>query len=381
MKYLSIIFFSLIAPLTTAAQIYYSETYSIKVTQANKPIEHPFTGGFNSAQFSEIDLNQDGVMDLVVTDRFRNTVKPYLNAGISDSIRYLYAPEYSMKFPKMDDVLITRDYNDDGKMDLFVTGNSISLYENTSTSSGGLSFQLVDKLQTKNNPNATTLNVLNPNAINYPAIVDLEGDKDLDIIYRSGARMLDYHRNFSIENNNNFIPIYERRSPCWGYISFAFSSTFTLDSILLNNCRFLNRGERTKHAESMSTTAIDIDRNGSMDLIISDAESYQMKTLLNADSTPINVKINSEIFRVIDSFPNYNVPVKLLYATAYFIDVNNDGKKDLIASSSHSNTANLGPFSKEEIWMYENTSSTGGYHFELRTKSFLKDWIFTDIAR
>ncbi|MFT6166967.1 MAG: hypothetical protein ACJASF_001661 [Vicingaceae bacterium] len=376
MKYLSIIFISLLAPLTTAAQIYFSEAYNIEATEANKPINHPFTGGFNSAQFSEIDLNQDGIMDLVVTDRFRNTVKPYLNAGITDSIQYTYAPEYSVKFPEMDEVLITRDYNDDGKMDLFVSGNSILLYENTSTANGGLSFQLVDKLQTKNNPNATSLNVLNPNAVNYPAIVDLEGDKDIDVIYRSGNRTLDYHRNFSIDNNNNFVPIYERRSPCWGYISFVFTSTFTLDSILLNDCRFSPRGERTKglkHSEGMSTTAIDIDQNGSMDLITSDIGTYQMKVLLNSDSLPSSLKVNSEIFKIIDSFPNYNIPVKLLMATAYFIDVNNDGKKDLIASSSHANTANLGPFSKEQIWIYENTSTTGAYHFELRTKSFLKD--------
>ena len=375
MKYLTLIIVSLILPFTAVAQIYYSEAHNIEVTDGSQPIEDPFTGGFNTAQFSEIDLNQDGIMDLVVTDRFRNTVKPYLNEGISDSVQYTYAPEYAVKFPEMDEVLITRDYNDDGKMDLFVSGNSISLYENTSTPSGGLSFRLVDKLQTKNNPNATSLNVLNPNAINYPAFIDLEGDKDIDVIYRSGNRTLDYHRNFSIDRNNDFTPIYERRSPCWGYISFVFTSTFTLDSILLNDCRFSPRGERTKglkHSEGMSTTAIDIDQNGSMDLITSDIGTYQMKVLLNADSLPGAAKVNSEIFKIIDSFPNYNTPVKLLMGTAYFIDVNNDGKKDLIASSSHANTANIGPFSTEEIWYYENTSTTGGYHFELRTKSFLQ---------
>ncbi|MDB4061105.1 T9SS type A sorting domain-containing protein [Vicingaceae bacterium] len=374
MKYLSIIFISFLLPLTTAAQIYYSEAYNIEVTEENDSINDPFTGGFNNAQFSEIDLNQDGIMDLLVTDRFRNTVKPYLNEGILDSVQYTYAPVYAVKFPEMDEVLITRDYNDDGKMDLFVSGNSISLYENTSTRNGGLSFRLVDKLQTKNN--ATTLNVLNPNSINYPAIVDLEDDKDIDVIYRSGNRTLDYHRNFSIDQNNNFTPIYERRSPCWGYISFVFTSNFTLDSVLFNDCRFSPRGERTKglkHSEGMSTTAIDIDQNGSMDLITSDIEAYTMKVMLNSDSLPGAAKVNSEIFKIIDSFPNYNTPVNLLMGTAYFIDVNNDGKKDLIASSSHANTANIGPFSKEEIWLYENTSSTGGYRFELSTKSFLQD--------
>ena len=63
MKYLSIIFISFLLPLTTAAQIYYSEAYNIKVTEENDSINDPFTGGFNNAQFSEIDLNQDGKLD------------------------------------------------------------------------------------------------------------------------------------------------------------------------------------------------------------------------------------------------------------------------------------------------------------------------------
>jgi hypothetical protein len=383
MKYIALIICFLFTQLTSNAQIYFSEATNIEVTEGAKQVEHPFTGGFNNAQFSEIDLNQDGVMDLIVTDRFLNTVKPYVNDGIADSVSYTYAPEYSAKFPDMDRVLITRDYNDDGKMDLFVTGNSIFLYENTSTPPGGLSFQLVDKMRTKYNSTTTNQSILNPNAVNYPAIVDLEGDKDVDVIYRSSNRTLDYHRNLSIDQNNNFDPIYERRNSCWGFIRFIFSKqTFILDSVLFQDCRFDTRGERlkrpdlvkrNKHTEALSTTALDIDKNGSMDLVTSDIASYQMRILLNADSGSSQTKVNSEIFKIIDSFPNYDVPVHLLYATAYFIDVNNDGLKDFIAASSHSNTEFTGPHAKEEIWLYENTSTNNGYRFQLKTKTFLRN--------
>ena len=383
MKYIALIICFLFTQLPSKAQVFFSEALNIEVMEDAEQVEAPFTGGFNNAQFSEIDLNQDGIMDLIVTDRFLNTVKPYINAGITDSVSYTYAPQYSVKFPDMDEVLITRDYNDDGKMDLFVISNSIFLYENTSTQSGGLSFQLVDKIRTNYNSADTFLTPLNPNAINYPAIVDLEGDKDIDLIYRSTGRTLDYHRNLSIDQNNNFDPIYERRNTCWGFIRFIFSQqTFILDSILFQDCRFFTRGERlkrpdllkrNKHAEGMSTTALDIDKNGSMDLVTSDIASYQMRVLLNADSGSSITKVNSEIFKIIDSFPNYDVPVHLLYATAYFIDVNNDGLKDFIAASSHSNTEFTGPHAKEEIWLYENISTNNGYRFQLKTKTFLRD--------
>jgi len=375
MKFLFIVI-TFLSYSTLFSQIFYSEAFNIKVVSENSEMPQPLTGGFNTPQFSEIDLNQDGIMDLVITDRFNNTVKPYINEGISDSIAYSYAPQYSVKFPEMNEVLITRDYNDDGKMDLFISGDNILLYENTSTTNDGLSFRLVDKLQTKNNPNATSLNSINPGIDNYPAIVDIEGDKDMDLIYRSSERTFYYHRNLSIEFNNSFDPVYERRSPCWGHLSLLYNPSLILDSIRLNNCKGLTRGERLKgqkHSEAMSTTPIDIDQNGSMDLVVSDISEYQLRVLLNSDSGSNPVKVNSEIFKVTNSFPEYDTPVYLLYPTAYFIDLNNDGQKDLIVSSSHANNVNLGPYSKEQVWMYENTSTTGGYHFELKTKSFFQD--------
>ena len=51
------------------------------------------TGGLNCPQFSEIDLDGDGIKDLVSFERnFYGAVKTFLNTGTNGNPSYTYAP-------------------------------------------------------------------------------------------------------------------------------------------------------------------------------------------------------------------------------------------------------------------------------------------------
>ncbi|HEU4718343.1 MAG TPA: VCBS repeat-containing protein, partial [Bacteroidia bacterium] len=67
---------------------------SIPVSQNSQSCMFGWAGGVNFAQFSEIDLNQDGVMDLFVFDRTGNKISTYINNGTAGQVDYHYAPEY-----------------------------------------------------------------------------------------------------------------------------------------------------------------------------------------------------------------------------------------------------------------------------------------------
>ena len=89
---------------------------SIPVIVNNDTLLNPWTGGFNSAQISKIDLNNDQIEDLFVFDRSSDKVITF----ISENNNFIYAPEYEKLFPSdLKNWVLLRDFNNDGKKDLF----------------------------------------------------------------------------------------------------------------------------------------------------------------------------------------------------------------------------------------------------------------------
>ncbi|MDZ7740216.1 MAG: hypothetical protein U5Q03_00190 [Bacteroidota bacterium] len=122
-----------------------------EVSLRSDVLAFPWAGGMNSCQYGEIDLDDDGLYDLVVFDRTGNRIMPFINIGIPDSIAYQYAPEYAFGFPALFDWVIFRDYDQDGKMDIFTYAKGLAgmlVFRNVS-SGGELKFkQMVDPFLT-----------------------------------------------------------------------------------------------------------------------------------------------------------------------------------------------------------------------------------------
>ncbi|MEZ5149196.1 MAG: hypothetical protein R2759_19530 [Bacteroidales bacterium] len=67
-----------------------------------------WAGGMNSCQFGEVDMNLDGIKDLLVFDRHGDRIMTFLNAGYANDVSYYLAPEYAGSFPKLVDWVIFR---------------------------------------------------------------------------------------------------------------------------------------------------------------------------------------------------------------------------------------------------------------------------------
>ena len=89
----------------------------------------------------------DGINDLFIFDRSINRITTFINKGTPNKVDYQLAHGYEQQLPPMKHWALFRDYNCDGKMDLFTyeTGG-IKVYKNTSTST-----QLQFTLATTNN--------------------------------------------------------------------------------------------------------------------------------------------------------------------------------------------------------------------------------------
>ena len=77
--------------------VYYD---SVEVTRDGLSLDNPWAGGLNCPQFSETDLDGDGVSDLVVFERnFYGAVKTFVHTGNPGISGYRYAPQYQIRFP------------------------------------------------------------------------------------------------------------------------------------------------------------------------------------------------------------------------------------------------------------------------------------------
>ena len=111
---------------------------NVPVVENGQALTLPWAGGLNSVRFSEIDLNLDGVPDLLGFEKHGNRLLPFLRTNQG----FLYAPQYARSFPDLHDWVILYDYNQDGKTDVFSYGlASVRVFENISEDS--LQFRLV----------------------------------------------------------------------------------------------------------------------------------------------------------------------------------------------------------------------------------------------
>ena len=81
--------------LSGFSQITFRQETPKAVSADNEILEAPWAGGLNSPQFSEMDLDEDGDLDLVVFDRQDSKVRTF----ISEGEKYTHAPIYESNFP------------------------------------------------------------------------------------------------------------------------------------------------------------------------------------------------------------------------------------------------------------------------------------------
>jgi len=359
-------------------QIGFNRSDHIDVLKINgDTLKNAWAGGFNSVQFSEIDLNLDGIKDLFVFDRTGNRISTFINNGIPNEISYQYDPSYIQYFQKgLTNWVLLRDYNCDGKMDIMsYYSGGIRTYKNVSTTT--LAFEL-DTIAIKSNYNPDGAN---PSFINLyvsstdlPAIDDIDGDGDLDILtFSILGSYVEYHKNLSVENNGNCNSLtFELSNKCWGF----FKENISNNSVALyDTCNFnIDNPQKpsggNKHAGSTLLT-LDMDGNNTKDLVLGDVSFNNFTILTNTDNSP---NLNKSSITAQDSlFPkNNNSTIATdieIFPAGFYLDVNNDNIKDLIASPNCTYNCN----NNNNVWLYSNNDASNNPNFNFETDAFIQN--------
>lgn len=240
----------------------------VPVYQDNNQLSLPWTGGLNSVKFSEIDLDGDSLNDLFAFEKHGNRILTFLNNGTG----YTFAPEYARLFPDLHDWALLKDFNNDGKPDIFTYGLAgIRVFENTSAP--GLQFNLVaDPLKAFYYNGYVNL-YASPD--DYPVVEDIDMDGRMDILnFYVLGRYVHYLKNYS---QNGYFDL-RLEDECWGKFSEAADNN---QITLFSDCNDKHTGPGPERHTGSSLLLHDFDNNGLEDLLVGDVDSPHLILLYN----------------------------------------------------------------------------------------------------
>jgi hypothetical protein len=352
-----------LACFSLAAQYTYRIDQSVPVEINGKAISMPWAGGINSAQISTLDLNGDGQQDLVIFERTANKVVTYL----AIDKKYQYAPAYESLFPAgVDQWMLLRDLNGDGKKDIFTSDpNGIKAFINTTKPGQKLSWRPYNRgvflltIGFSGNVN------LQMNNSDIPAIDDLDGDGDLDILVARfvGIGSLEYHKNFSVENSGKKDTLQlKRTTQTWGDFEECDCASF-----IFGPATSCSTGGRIAHAAGKSLLTLDLDNDGDKELLFSE-ENCKNLYLLTNEGSQIDAQMNS-----FSTFPSAK-PVDLsVFPAGFYEDVTFDGLPDLVSSSNIFARTSFATLFNKTMWLYANTGTNQQPNFTFVKSNFLQD--------
>ena len=340
------------------AQFTYDWINNIPVSDGQKKYDLAWAGGLNAVQTNTMDLDGDGNEDLVLFERTSGGLKTFLFSQNS----YQFAPEYLSYFPPVWGWILLRDFNQDGKKDIFTSHPlGIKVFINTQTGSGPPSWRPF------NNGNALLssgpagpLNVALTED-DLPDISDVDGDGDLDILgFGFYANTVDFHENISPSNDTL---VFVKTSDRWG----DFEDCQCGDFVFYLNYPCPPTGGRTEHANARSLMSFDMDGDGDRELAVSEMECTEVYLLENV-SSDISPQMRNPgvLFEGSQPAQMYKYPV------AYHEDVDNDGDSDLIVSPNTRKNIGWVMDFNHSVWLYENTGSDQTPSYIFRERDFLQ---------
>jgi type IX secretion system substrate protein/VCBS repeat protein len=356
----------------------FSRFYTEVFDGADK-LDLAYVGGLIAPEFSEVDLNNDGIEDLYIFDKAGNVSLTFLNEGTPNEVDYVYAPYYERLFPVLKGWVILRDYNGDGVKDIFsfsdYPGIQGVIVFNGKYESGVIKFERLEFVNDDQNlipfPSGNGYTQLYVTDQDYPAIDDIDGDGDLDILtFAVGGGHVEFYENQSVEMGfGQDSLIFELVDDCWGrFYESGISEEIDLsDDISICASGFHDEEDPSGTVRHVGSTLLtfDNDADGDKDLLLGDISYDNLNLLTNGGDQSMAFMTDQDIH-----FPSYNLSADIaIFPASFYLDVNNDGIKDLLASP---NVWKPGE-NHEVVWRYQNNGENNQPNFQFIEKDFLVD--------
>ena len=394
----TLIFFLLITGLLAQAQQTPVLLKNIPFSVDGRTASAYYEGGFNNPVFAPVDLDRDGDEDLVVLEKSEGRVYAYENGGTPNQVDYTRNDDLVVGFPQgsFTEFLHFGDVNCDGVPDAFtytpIGGAGIGLFVGEWINNR-LHLELYINRLYDASPQPRQIYA---DPTKKPEFIDVNHDGDLDIIlFGQFDGTVEWYENQQVETGGPCDTVtFLIKTNCWG--EFCECSLIT-NEITLNyygpQCFGLwrpqnNQQERqgtaeegkdtttpgTRHAGS-TFTLLDVDKDGWYEALVGDAGYDNLIFLKNNQAGG-----NPTKDRMVDLdtlFPVYDRPIDFpVFPAGYYLDVDNDGLKDLLVASYGVNSCALGgtadtSYNTGNVWWYKNIGTSTRDSFQLVSRNFL----------
>jgi hypothetical protein len=359
----------------------YSNTVLIVIN--GDSLGSPWAGGVNNPQFSPMDFTGDDNDELFVFDRDGALRKGFKYNSIKDKYEWIpILPEDSLSFerhfPKLYDrgFCLIRDFDGDGKADIFTTHNFENMVVHRNIGGNVPSYEIEIQQVTfrKGNNNLAVRFARNT----LPVVKDLDGDGDLDLMFfpvnYSDICSFSTFTNQSVEEYGNSDSLeFKLENSCWGEIRVSGGShpihnwrEFSCDT----TCNIFD--EQRDLDITMTQNLHDLDGDGALDLLVTYDHHDELFGMYNAGSSPEGIIDQSQND---NTFPSNDVQVKLNNQPyPYFFDVDQDGDNDMLIGANQINNLDPNEYDTSDAVIsdvyYENTGSDANPVFELHSRGF-----------
>ncbi len=361
-------------------QLWHHSADQIPVADSGKKVlTQPWAGGMLNPQLGDFSIG--GQRYLLSFESTGNDDGLFSLYALSGGI---YKRDFSLDkfFPRAFGWVIPADYDRDGNTDLFtysVEGGGIDVYRNTGVAGPGmfkkvsqvLPYGYYDRDAAGNKLDSTFSNVFS-SIVDRPSITDMDGDGDLDILAVDVFQStISFFRNKGMEFYGTADSLTFRIADnCWG----KFNETSGGKRLRLGySCKQVKEipGEPKKLHGGFSLLALDYDGDGDQDLLHGDLVMDDLTLLYNGRIRAGGVKHPRDTIVSYDSlFPSGTKPSHFpRFLVPYLADVDQDGKQDLIVSTSaySGESRNI-----NNVWYYRNESTGSGYKFSFKQEDLLQ---------
>lgn len=334
---------------------------AIPVEEFGHDLNWAWAGGMNNPQLGLADLNQDGLNDLVIYESFMG-VKTFINQGSPGNPQYRYEPSYEAHFPTIYGFMQLVDYNRDQIPDLFHRGNhGIGVYTGYYDNQV-LKFRFFTELFYQGINGWTNVYT---DASDIPAIVDVDGDGDLDIVtfYQLGKH-INFYRNCQVEKGlpTDSIVICVMDA-CWGKVYQGYERTHQLGINCGNlpttckGCDPLPSGQKVTHAGN-TLLLFDEDGDGDLDMLCGNIDFSDIQFLRNGKAD-FNHPRDTMIFQDTAWGPGTHSLYLPQWPASFYLDIDDDGDRDLLFTPHAYGSEN-----RNTVVFYENKGTDAHPQFE-----------------